>query len=74
MDLTIEVERESWLREEARRCGVQAEQLAGEMLDDLLQDLEDGEEARRRIDSGEIAISFAQFEAKLDASLGSSRA
>ncbi len=67
MTLTIEVEREGRLREEARRRGVQAEQLAGEMLDDLLQDLEDGEEARHRLASGDTPVAFAQFEAELDA-------
>lgn len=71
MTLTIEVERESRLREEARRRGVPAEQLAGAMLDELLQDLEqdaaDVEEARRRVAEDGPAIPFALFEAELDA-------
>jgi hypothetical protein len=78
MTLTIEVARESRLREEAQRRGVPAEALAGAMLDELLQDLEqdatDVEEARRRVASGEPAIPFAQFEAELDAEHEAERA
>jgi hypothetical protein len=72
MTLTIEVEREGRLREEARRRGVPAEALAGAMLDEALQDLEldaaDVEEARRRVaEESEAAIPFAQFEAEAEA-------
>jgi hypothetical protein len=55
MTLTIEVapDRQAVLQEEAARRGLSAEQLAGEMLDDslqdLLQDAEDIEEARYRL-------------------------
>ncbi len=49
MTLTIEVapETETQLKEEAARRGLPVAQVAGEMLDDLLQDKEDAEEARR---------------------------
>ncbi len=72
MTLTIEVEREGRLREEAMRRGVPAEKLASAMLDEILQDLEqdaaDVEEAPRRVaEESESAIPFAQFEAELDA-------
>lgn len=49
MTLTIEVapETEAQLQEEAARLGVPVEQLVSEMIDDLLQDKEDAEDARR---------------------------
>ena len=49
MTLTVEVapETEAALQEEAARRGVAASQIAGELLDDLLQDKADSEDARR---------------------------
>ena len=49
MTLLIEVapETEAELQAEATRRGLSVSQVAGEMLDDMLQDKEDAEDARR---------------------------
>ena len=49
MALLVEVapETEAQLHEEAARRGLPVSQVAGEMLDDMLQDKEDAQEARR---------------------------
>ena len=51
MTLIIEVapERQTLLDEEAARRGVSPAELAGALLDEMLEDLEDVAEARRRL-------------------------
>jgi len=68
MTLTIEVapETQAWLEAEAARLGLSLGQLAGDMLDDALQDIEDVEEARRVLaDDSEPNVSLAQLQTEL---------
>lgn len=68
MTLTVEVapEIKAWLEQEAARRGVPLYQLASEMLEDALQDLQDVEEARRILaDGSEPNIPWEQVKAEL---------
>jgi len=77
MTLTVEVtpEQEAWLREQAAAKGQGLETLAASLLAELIEDLQDVEEAQRRLaDSNEPNIPWAEFEAELDAGRGQNEA
>jgi len=60
MTITIEVapETEARLQQEASRRGVPIEHVAGEMLDDLLQDIEDAHEAQAILAGGDLSDCY----------------
>ncbi len=69
MTLQIEVapEVEAWLQAHAAAIGQAPEAMAARLFSELIEDLQDIEEARRALAEDGPSIAWAQVEAELDA-------
>ncbi len=69
MTLTVEVapDQEAWLREQAASTGQPLESLAAELFAELIEDLQDVEEARRSLAEEGPNTPWEQVEAEIQA-------
>lgn len=68
MTLTVEVapEKEAWLRQHAADTGQPLDELAGQLFDQFIEDLQDIEEARASLAEAGPDIPWEQVKAELN--------